>query len=142
MRFAMSLKWNQGLCTGLEWQDSEHKELISRIIILLDAMNRNSARSSMAELLAFLESYIASHFAHEEQFMRETGDPGIATHQKAHEAFALQFSSLKSVFDQQGGSTYVVLHLHRWLTEWLQHHINRMDREMADFALEKEKAQS
>jgi hemerythrin-like metal-binding protein len=140
MRFVMPLKWNQGLCTGLEWQDSEHQELVSRIIALLEAMNRNSARSSMSDLISFLELYIASHFEHEEQFMRVAGYPALIAHQQAHEAFTLKFNSLRCVFDQQGGSTYVVLSLHRWLKDWLQSHINRMDRAMADFALEKEEA--
>lgn len=127
----MSIKWCQALETGIPWQDAEHKQIVERISELLDAMNRHEANAVIADLFTFLESYARDHFGHEEQFMQEVGDPTYAWHRECHLEFVRHYQELHSLWTRQGASTYVTMHVQRWLREWLLDHIGRVDKQMS-----------
>jgi hemerythrin len=131
----MPIRWNNNLATGLDWQDSEHKEIVTRIVGLAAAMERHEAGKELDALLDFLGSYIVEHFGHEEEFMLKWNFPGYASHKVAHEEFGTRFRELKLSYDRQGASSYVVMHVQRWLSDWLMQHISHVDRELAAHAI-------
>jgi hemerythrin len=134
----MSLYWTPAMSTGLDWQDTEHRELFNRIASLLDAMRHNEPETTLSELFIFLKSYVELHFSHEEQVMCETAFPKYKAHKAEHNAFIARMENLRTAFGRQGASTYVVLNVQRWLVEWLQIHIGREDKLLAAIVLQKQ----
>ena len=72
------IEWNKRLATGIDEIDDQHKELFSRINLLMEACNVGKGREEVAHLLQFLSTYIRVHFDSEEQIQIESGYPGYA----------------------------------------------------------------
>jgi hemerythrin len=66
----MSLVWSDGLASGSEEIDNQHKELITRANRLLatfegDGMNRQE----ISKIIDYLTDYVVFHFGTEEKYM-------------------------------------------------------------------------
>ena len=126
----MSIKWRDGLATGLEWQDEQHKQLFEQMNTLIEAMQRNDGASVIKEMIAFLRDYAQHHLVEEEQFMELHNDPSLVKHRRAHDTFRENLTKLDALYERQGASTLAVFHAQRWLRDWLLKHIAAMDREL------------
>jgi len=133
----MAIEWSNQLSTGLEWQDIQHREMLERMDGLLEAMNRNEARAVIEDLLAFLEDYTHSHFGSEERFMSETDYPALASHRGLHRRFTDRLHELQRLYKRQGASSLVIMHLQRWLRDWLLQHIVQEDQRLGAWARER-----
>jgi hemerythrin len=131
----MAIEWTPQLSTGLDWQDAEHKELFARIDQLLEAMHHNEAGSNLEGLFSFLDCYVVQHFGHEEIEMRKSGYPGLTAHLNQHIVFMARLVEYKTAFERQGGSSYVIMHLQRWLADFLLKHVPFVDKAMAAYIL-------
>jgi hemerythrin len=127
----MAIRWNESLATGLDWQDEQHKELFSRINGLLEAMHRNEASTVIGELFQFLSEYSEKHFGQEEKAMTEAKSAHAAQHYAMHRQFRERLHELETIYEKQGASSYLVMHVQRWLHDWLIQHIHQMDKQLA-----------
>lgn len=66
----MTIEWNDSYKVGLDILDSQHKELVERISVLLEAMRQG--RGDVATILGVLEGYAIEHFDTEERLMSGT----------------------------------------------------------------------
>ena len=82
----MKAEFTSNLVTGNKTIDEQHKELISKINDLLDAVETSQGQATAMRMLNFLNDYVVYHFEAEENLQKEVGYPGLADHQKQHES--------------------------------------------------------
>lgn len=128
----MGLRWNDNLSTGVSEIDAQHRALFGHINALLEACRGGHAMEQIPSLLAFLQEYVESHFAMEEELMVSSGYPLLPSHRRQHEGFLQGYSVLKEeALTSQGLS--LTLSANRLLTDWWINHISGSDRELGDF---------
>ena len=66
---------------GVPSLDEQHKNLISLVNKLNDAMKSGRGKDVLGDILAKLVNYTKTHFAAEEQLMRMHSYPDLASHQ-------------------------------------------------------------
>jgi hemerythrin-like metal-binding protein len=118
----MNSIWQEYQATGFEPIDVEHLQISGGLVRLLEAVNSGQ----LAEAVGALESVfgqVASHFAHEEQLMGESGYALAARHKEAHDLFLLDASRFLLELKRSG----LTDPFRRWATgralEWFRFHI-------------------
>lgn len=129
----MAIQWNENLETGVELIDTQHKELFSRFDTLLTACNQGKGRVEVLRLLLFLDDYIKSHFAAEEQLQIRCNYPGYEAHKELHNRFVQDVDRLEAQFRTEGATLPLVIQTNQALSAWLIKHIRQIDMEFAGF---------
>lgn len=130
----MAIEWSNVLATGVEWQDSQHRELFHRINSLLDAMSMGLGKEEVVRLFKFLDEYFVFHFSSEEEAMRKYGYPGAHAHISEHKGFMADVEELKKEASASV-TTSVVIKVQRRVVDWLINHIGGMDKSLGAFVL-------
>ena len=128
----MALRWNNSLTTGLPWQDTQHREIFSRVDDLLEAMYRGGDVNELEKLFKMVQQTLTKHFTHEEQFMLRALCPGFAEHKAAHESFLEQLPAVKQKLRDPIPKT--ILDVQFFFVSWLREHILSLDRSAAKHA--------
>ena len=118
--------------TGINIVDNEHRQLfetINRISVVIADLNRpvEETMQSARKLMADLKDYAATHFAHEENYMREIHDPELLRQIKEHAEFTAKVNSvdLENINASKGAR---ILHdMMEYLSLWLYRHILSSD---------------
>lgn len=129
----MAIEWSEGLSTGIDWQDKQHKELFSRINSLLDAMTVGLGKEEVLKLFAFLDEYFIVHFDIEEQAMNKYNYPDTLEHLEQHTAFIDRVGKLRDQAAEKGVTTRLVIQVQREVVDWLINHIGEVDQKLAAF---------
>ncbi len=129
------IAWTPKLSVGIEAIDQQHKELIRRLNLFVSAMKQGKGKAQVAQVLAFLEEYVVTHFRDEETAMQRYGYPSedFGEHRQAHQGFVRQVQQIKEQLDQEGITLPFVVNLQLALAEWLIDHIGRTDVAMGAF---------
>lgn len=130
----MAIEWSKTLSTGVDWQDSQHRELFNRINSLLDAMSMGLGKDEVLRLFKFLDEYFIFHFSAEEEAMERYNYPGRAVHIGEHRGFIEDVSELKKEAETSV-TTAVVIKAQRRVVDWLINHIGAMDKSLGAFFL-------
>lgn len=128
--------WQESLRIGVEGIDAQHREMFARFSALIAACMEGKGRERIAELFAFLEEYVSTHFADEERLLAEIAFPDSARHREAHRQFTERLTGLFLQFERDGATLALVVETNRMLVNWLVEHISGMDREIARFLQE------
>ncbi len=64
-------KWDKKFNTGIVWIDKQHKKLLEKINILVNAVIKREYRKEIESTIQFLEVYTKTHFSTEEKFMKK-----------------------------------------------------------------------
>lgn len=123
----MAIAWNPAMTTGLPSIDEQHKELFRQVAALNDAMLQGKGREEIRQLLDFLGSYVAKHFAEEERAMEQYACPEASANRAAHAAFLAKFQAIRARFDQAGAGPSLVIETYDTATKWLVDHIRGID---------------
>ncbi len=135
----MAIEWSRTLSTGLDWQDEQHKQLLTHVDALIEAMQHRKGADEIGQLLEFLEKYVHFHFETEEKFMLENHDPMYTTHKLEHEQFKVRLTEFTKDFNQRGARTVTVMKMQSWLREWILDHIGRIDKTLGQHAAKSNK---
>jgi hemerythrin len=135
LKVVLNMSWTQKLATGIEWQDADHRELLSQMSLLLGAMKKSAAKTEILKIIDFLDQYARQHLAREEVLMREFNLPGATAHIQAHNEFKKRILEFIDLYDRQGGSSYVVMHVQKFMHDWFIQHIQDTDKKMASHYL-------
>ncbi|MBI5238034.1 MAG: hemerythrin family protein [Deltaproteobacteria bacterium] len=136
--------WTESLATGVDWQDSQHKELFNRINALIDAMERHREIDELSNIFSFLDKYAKTHFKKEEAFMDTHGYSDTSSHKALHMTF---LGNMTSIINEAGNCNSgdeirrLVIKARRLLVDWLFEHIAKVDKKLGSFMLEKNRAQ-
>ena len=129
----MPLQWNESLATNVVEIDNQHRELITSINNLLQAMQQRKGNEEIEAVLRFLDEYVKMHFGMEEEYMQKHTYPGYNSHKEEHDQFIKSFLDLKQEFGVVGPEPVMVIKTQRWLTDWWTSHIGKVDKELGAF---------
>jgi hemerythrin len=127
------VKWTEEYSVGISEFDEQHKRLFALINDLYAAMKTGKGKDALGEVLKGLSEYASYHFATEEKFFAKFGYPETDKHAFEHGAFIAQVKDLKTKFDK--GSILVSLETLEFLKNWIQNHINKVDKQYSGFLI-------
>lgn len=112
---------------GIEQIDREHEhlfELLNRGTALLEDHQNGDNYDEIRDLLNELDEYAATHFEHEEAYMKEIRDPELPSQRTQHELFKNRvrnwyYKNLDSSEDQ----SEVLKEMMQYMYQWLYVHI-------------------
>ena len=129
----VKIKWSDDLATGIVWVDNQHKQLISRIINFIKAMQEQKASGEITSTLTFMGEYIEYHFQTEEKYMVENSYPGYEEHRDQHEILTNNVLVLKNAQSRYGISEKLEELVKEQLVNWYLDHIENWDKDFARF---------
>jgi hemerythrin len=113
--------------SALIWQDAQHQVLFE----ILDLIKLPNADR---EVLCRLKDYADSHFAMEEQYMRELDFPGRVEHMQAHARFRREIAELVDGGEELDDLFREIVAT--FLTQWLTLHVFGIDKVLEEFILQ------
>jgi len=116
------LLWNEGMSVGIEAIDNDHKQIIHIINTIATAIDNESTEDIINEIFSDLEHYTSSHFAREEQLLREINYAEYTQHKKLHQQFVDKIPELKAKLLRKE-SVEVAEKINSFLHSWITHHI-------------------
>jgi len=127
------ITWSKDLSVGIESIDQQHKELISIINTLNDAMSLEDPRDIFRKSFTDLTQYTKKHFAYEEELFEKYGYQESIEHKRQHDELIVQLNELKDRFDHyQVDMTEQVM---QFLKDWLTYHIQKSDKDYSQFLI-------
>lgn len=133
----MAINWTDELSTGVLLIDRQHQEIFKRYNTYLDACKKGAGRNDLAELIDFLVKYVADHFSHEEQVMKQYKYPDLDTHIEEHKKLTNMVHGFKDRLATDGPSLGAMVEVNRSLLDWLVDHIKKSDLELGSFLNQK-----
>jgi len=129
------IKWNDSYSVNVAEIDSQHKNLVSMINNLNEAMLQAQGKLALAKILNSLVEYTLIHFGTEEKYFAQYKYPYSSSHKKEHLAFVEKVSVFKKDFD--AGKIGLSIEVMQFLSNWLKDHIKGTDQKYASFFNEK-----
>ena len=120
------ITWSDDLSVCIPAMDDDHRQLVSMINELYDAVQEGHGEELTDSILNRLVKYVQFHFAREELFMRTYGFSGYAEHKKHHEIMVAAVGNLfqKHAEDKTSIDQNKLL---AFLKSWLLKHIKGED---------------
>jgi hemerythrin len=130
--------WDKKCELGIDEIDSQHKESLSLIGRLYEAVTTGSERPVISQLIQNLDTSINAHFELEEKLMRDYHYPFSADHIAQHNAFVNFFKRLcRDIEAAIDDPMYLGFRINLFLADWLLNHSNRDDRHLGRFLNER-----
>ena len=120
---------------GIPSVDAEHREQLARMSRLQEAILAGGDPEAIADDLESLTDYIDAHFTSEQILMREQAYPDYAAHLREHDTAIDLLRKLESRV--RSGDATASADVLMALKGWLVSHIDRADRALAGFLLER-----
>ena len=130
------MEWTENLAVGIATIDTQHKELITRINNLLQAIKEHRCKSEIDGTLKFLDDYAVFHFGEEEKRMREAGYGGLEEHQRHHATYLKNIAELKeqAALPRISGVSYELsVTANQVIVDWIVDHIMKIDKKFGEF---------
>ena len=124
----MKIEWDETLSVGVAEIDDQHKLIFDKYNAFSAACKDERGAEKLNELLWFLGSYVATHFAEEERLMLRIGFADYTKHHEMHTAFAQEFNAFMENFSKEGPSPELVSTVRSFIKNWLVEHIAVMAR--------------
>ncbi len=133
---AYAIKWDKSYLIGIPVIDSQHRRLLQKMELLLNAIINKKGDAEIGSILKFLQFYVEGHFGIEEKLMREFNFPSIDLHKKQHNRFTGLIREYQNIFGIEGGSHALAVRLEKNLLTWYQNHIMTQDKELGTYLKE------
>ena len=122
---------------NIEQLDNEHKRLFQMINEAISLIEHTDDVSTISKnLITNLKDYAATHFAHEEEYMKSIHDPELPIQQREHKAFAEKINSFQLDESSPEAARNSLNELLLYLTKWLYSHILSSDMMIGKMAPE------
>jgi hemerythrin len=125
------LEWDHHLETGFKEIDDQHRRIILRLSVLLEALEEGSSYEIISEMAAFLVDYTSRHFSTEEAIMLAMSYPEYEGHKKKHDEFITEMKGIAQAFEEKKQPLLLLVRLGTKVVTWIQNHITTDDAEMA-----------
>ena len=122
--------WNESYSVKVARMDEQHKKLFSLLDELGNAMLSGTVRETFGRILRGLAEYAKTHFAQEEQLMKQYAYPGYDRHKKLHEEFIKQVEGFQKEFES---GVALPIKASVFLRDWLSNHILKVDQQYSAF---------
>ncbi|MBF0160116.1 MAG: bacteriohemerythrin, partial [Magnetococcales bacterium] len=121
------LNWSDDLSVGVATLDQDHQRLVDILNRLHALMKEGGGRDSVGTLLQEFIDFTRSHFAREEQYMRDCDFPKLNKQMEQHRTLVQALDSMKERFDR--GDFALAIDLIAIGKAWLVSHIMHNDME-------------
>jgi len=128
-----SIKWDNKIDTGIPWIDNQHKKLLERLNVLLNAVVHDKGFEETGKSITFLKEYTKAHFGTEESLMQKHKFPGRETQKKQHKYFIEKMDKYVDDYAQGGASKELAVKVAKELWEWFKNHITQEDIKFGEF---------
>jgi hemerythrin len=125
------IAWKAVYETGIVALDKEHQSLIAEINRLYEALRDKRGEEVLGDILSMLEGYTVDHFQHEEKLMAEYNFPGLAEHQRTHQALIQAVQEIKE--RAISGGEDLAQALFKFLRAWVLEHIVEVDKKYGPY---------
>ncbi len=130
----LEYSWDESMRTGDEVNDLQHKELIHRLNLLLDAMYKGHPAEQVESTLDFLAVYVVEHFTQEEALMDWVHCPLADANKRAHAEFLVRFGAFQDdLASQKSSPSVIAVKMLRDLSDWIVRHIRTIDARMLPY---------
>jgi len=123
--------WKDGMSVGVHAIDQQHRQLLTLINELHDAMTRGLGTTVLRQIVDGLIDYTHVHFTTEESYFEGCDYPDCAAHKLQHKDFVAKVTDFKQGFDE--GRLMLTLDVMSFLGDWLVEHIQGSDASYAPF---------
>lgn len=131
------MMWQERFKIGIQVIDEQHEELFLKVGNFVKALRGEGAWAEklpqVKETMAFMQQYVVSHFAYEEQYQRQMNYPYFEEHRKIHEEFKDEVNKFAVKLEQEGYPEELVQQLGGKLLAWLINHVTATDLKMAKY---------
>ncbi|HHW07645.1 MAG TPA: hemerythrin family protein [Clostridia bacterium] len=131
------MMWKEKYRLGVQNIDEQHEELFRRVSEFVLALRQDGSWEEklpkVKETLAFMQSYVITHFADEEAYQREMQYPGYEEHRRIHEDFKAEVHEFARRFEEEGYLEDTVQQFAGKLLAWLINHVAATDQQIAHF---------
>ena len=124
--------WKDSLLIGVPQIDTQHRELVEAIDILMQACMQGKGRTEIEKTLNFALKYTLGHFKDEEKIQVQYAYPGYREHKKIHEDFTKDITALAGEFRKSGPSISLTGKLNHSLVDWVINHISTQDKKLGE----------
>lgn len=125
------LTWQDKYSVGIKQIDDQHKQLITMINELNDAMLAGKGKDVLMTVLNKLAGYCVSHFALEEKLFDTHTYPETADHKDKHNKMTAKVKAL--IGEVQSGKSTVSIEVMNFLKNWLDKHIMETDKKYGPY---------
>jgi len=127
-----SVVWDDIFSLGFKPVDDQHKKLVLMINELFTACKMGVIEADMAfmDIAKKTLEYTETHFADEEDYMRDVNYPRFNDHKKQHIDFIAAVE--KTIEDFEAGNTEPI-EMARFLKKWLLNHIAVTDKQYVPY---------
>lgn len=127
----MTIRWTQQLSVGHPGLDEQHRQWLSILNDLAQAVEQGRGPEAVGEALDRLADYTETHFAEEEALFSPTAYPDTEGHREKHEQMRQRLARLRQ--EQRQGLRFVSLEVLQFLQDWLTEHIMKTDKAYARY---------
>lgn len=124
----------EGLRTGIDGLDYEHRKLVEVMEALCDSFDRAGPGGEVSDLFATLYTEASAHFALEESIMREKKYPFYDTHKADHERLLDKIRVMMEAYEG-GMCTDCGTSLRTCLETWFAGHVADADSGLRSLAV-------
>lgn len=119
--------WDEGLATGIEVIDNDHRKLLTLLNNLQSAVHYPTGEAFERQALDELVDYTKYHFEREEKLMQEASYPDFEAHKKQHEEMIAKVGEFLAAYENNREGT--IEKLTKFLKNWLVDHIAGTDQQ-------------
>ena len=118
-----NLKWNDAYSVGIKFIDEQHQMLFKAVNDMYEAVNAGQPDLQQARrCMKFLAEYAATHFAAEENWLRENNYPDLEQHIAGHRQLAGKIGKFEQQIaggglDKLAGSDFIQFLVGGWLLD-------------------------
>ena len=124
-------RWDATYSVNIAIVDTQHKNLVSMVNELHQAMGEGSGKDKLGPILSDLVKYTQAHFATEERLMQSHGYPDFLAHKAEHDCLTRTVMDFQRRFlSNEVGLTLEVM---EFLRDWLVKHILGSDKKYSPF---------
>ena len=126
------IEWTQEFSVDVGEMDSEHKQWLSILNTLFDALNRGEDHNVIGDVIDRMITYSKFHLSHEEEFLEDIQYPQLAMHKTKHAELIGKLNRIEEQF-KAGTNFKLTIEAIKLLKEWLVNHILVTDKKYANY---------
>ncbi|PLX70075.1 MAG: hypothetical protein C0603_03815 [Denitrovibrio sp.] len=121
------------LKTNIDSIDRQHLTLLITSDNILTNLEDKGNTEELTDLLNFLISYTETHFADEEEIMKQANYPGFEAHKAEHDSFRMRIESMSKVNQLSIDNTELITESVNGVKKWIIDHVFNIDIKMAEY---------
>ena len=133
--------WKEKYRVGVELIDEQHIELFSRLSEFIKTVQNDipweEKLDRVKETMEFMQEYVVTHFADEEEYQEKINYPDIEKHKEAHAKFKAGINDYVKIFEEGGFTEEKIQEFSGKLMAWLIMHVGHMDQKIGEYVKSK-----